>query len=472
MDIAYSIVEHVAAVEYDQLPNDAIEGAKRDILDTLGTVLAGSAAPGARELFEQLQDWGGKPESTVLVYGDRLPSAHAALANSAMAHARDYDDTHDAAVLHAGISVVPSSLAIAELVGGVSGRAFLTAVALGVDLMCRLGLACKQGPVESGWIYSATLSYFGATVAAGKLLGLSREQMLNALGIAYSQTAGAHQATRDGALTKRMQPAFGARAAVLSVLLARRGVTGSRETFEGIDGYFPVYQRNQYEREVILQDLGRRFEVANLSYKPYPCCRYTHAPIDAALDLRARGLRPEDVREIRARLGSQAFSAVGQPLELKQRPKSIVDSQFSVPYTVAAALLKGAVTIEDFTTAGIADEQVLALASRVVTMVDPEIDRVAGREISPTVLDVTTTDGRTLTSRIEYSKGHPNNPMSWDELAAKFRNCARHAARPLEPSAVESTIQFVADLETASGATILADRLVARSEPAVVGARA
>ncbi len=470
MDVAYSIVEHVRSVCFEQLPSEAVEGAKWDILDTLGTALAGSGAPGSKELYEQLRDWGGRPEATVLVYGDRLPSLHAAFANSAMAHARDYDDTHDRAVLHAGIAVVPASLAIAELRGGVSGRDLLAAVAAGVDLTCRLGLACELGPVESGWIYSSTLGYFGATAAAGKLLGLTSEQLLNAFGIAYSQCAGAHQATRDAALTKRIQPSFGARAAVLAVLLAERGVTGSHETFEGIDGYFRVYQRDRYRREEILNDLGTRFEVANLSYKPYPCCRYLHAPIDAALALRERGVQPWDVKRIRARLSSAAYSAVGQPLEAKQRPKGIVDAQFSVPFGVGAALSKGAVRIDDFTVEGIRDPDVLAVAGKVITEADPEIDRQAGREISPAILEVETVTGQTVTSRVDFPKGHPNNPMSWEELGAKFRDCAEHAALPLDPAEVVRTIDRAADLEHVDDATDLVRVLV--ESPVLAASRA
>ena len=233
-------------------------------------------ARGVAEARELAVEWGGAPQATILAFGDKVPAHHAAWVNGTMAHARDYDDTHDAAVLHAGVSVVPAALAAAELRSGARGSDFIAGVAAGLETICRLGVATRIGIIESGWIYTPLFGYFAATVAAGRVLGLDVTQMVNALGIVYSQVAGNHQVTRDGALTKRMQPGFAAQAALVSVQLAQRGVRGAQATFEGVDGFLRVYLRDRCDRDALREGLGERYEFTELSYKPYPCCRFNH----------------------------------------------------------------------------------------------------------------------------------------------------------------------------------------------------
>ena len=193
-DLAYDLAGNAAKVKYDDLPKDVVEITKKFILDTLATLVAGSSAPGCKSVVDVIKDWGGKEESTVLVYGGKAVAENAALANSMMAHARDFDDTHDKAVLHANVSVLPAALAMAERNGGVSGKDLIAAVATGVDLMCRLGLGAMG---SLNWILSSTAGYFGGTVAAGKVLGLDENKLLHAMGIAYSQCAGSYQCLVD-----------------------------------------------------------------------------------------------------------------------------------------------------------------------------------------------------------------------------------------------------------------------------------
>ncbi|GAI87887.1 unnamed protein product [marine sediment metagenome] len=168
MDLAYDLAGNVARVRFDDLPEGAVETTKKFILDTLATTIAGSSAPGCKAVVNLVKDWGGKEESTILIYGGQVVSENAALANSMMAHALDFDETHDEAVIHSYVSVLPAALAMAERNGGVSGKDLITAVAVGVDLMCRLSLAS----VGHDWVRSSTMAYFGPTAAAGKILGL------------------------------------------------------------------------------------------------------------------------------------------------------------------------------------------------------------------------------------------------------------------------------------------------------------
>ena len=226
-DFAVALSRFSGATTIDSLPAAAIAAVKTNLFDTLSCAVAGSSAAAVAEVRDLVTSWGGTPQATVLVFGDKLPAHHVAWINGTMAHARDYDDTHDAAVLHAGVSVVPAALAAAELVGGVSGGDLIAAIAVGLETISRLGIATKISIVESGYMYTSLFGHFAATLTAARVLGLDQAQTVNALGIAYSQVAGNHQVTRDAALTKRMQPGFAAMAALVSVQLAQRGIRGA-----------------------------------------------------------------------------------------------------------------------------------------------------------------------------------------------------------------------------------------------------
>lgn len=429
-DFAVVLARYACGLRGESLSPVVIEAAKANLFDTLACAAAGSSAPAVADVLGLASEWGGAPQATILAFGRKMPAHHAAWVNGTMAHARDYDDTHDAAVLHAGVTVIPAALAAAELRGGVPGSVLLAAVAAGLETVCRLGVATQIGLIESGFIYTPLFGCFGATVAAGRTLGLSEAEMVNAIGIAYSQVAGNHQVTRDGALTKRMQPGFAAQAALVSTQLARRGVRGAQASFEGLDGFFRVYLHDRVDRALLREGLGERYEFTQLSYKPYPCCRFNHTAIDAALDLRANGLAAGQVKRIRVGLNRQAYEAVCTPLEVRQRPRTIVHAQFSVPFTVAVALVDGVVGLDHFTQRSIAREDIVQLAHRIEPFVDDGIEREWGRNISPADLHVDLVGGSTRHCRVDLPLGHPQRPLTIADFDVKAADCFRAAALP------------------------------------------
>lgn len=447
-DFAWSLAEFAVATRLDALPATAIAAAKTNLFDTLACAVAGSSAPAVAETRELAVEWGGAPQACVLVFGDRLPAHHAAWVNGTMAHARDYDDTHDAAVLHAGVSVVPAALAAADLAGGVSGADLLAGVTAGLETICRLGVATRITIVESGFIYTPLLGYFSATVAAARVLKLDVAQTVNALGIAYSQVAGNHQVTRDAALTKRMQPGFAAMAALLSVQLSSKGVRGAQNSFDGEDGFFRVYLRNMVDREALLAGLGERFELENLSYKPYPCCRFNHSPIGAALELRARVGDPARIRRIRVGVNKQAYEAVCTPVDVRKAPRTIVQAQFSIPYTVATALIDGAVGLIHFNEQALQRPEVLALAAKVEGYVDEGIERRAGRGVTPALVEVELEDGSSQAMHLDLPAGGVERPMSVADFDNKAADCFRVAAQPLSDDAARTLRRLMDTLES------------------------
>jgi 2-methylcitrate dehydratase PrpD len=447
-DLVRDIARFAANIDTARLEQSVIDAVKANILDTLACALAGSSAKAIPEITGLVTEWGGAPQANMFVFGGKFPAHHVAWVNSGMSHARDFDDTHDTAMLHAGVSVVPAAIAAAQLHGKISGADLIAAVAAGLETICRLGLSIKVGIIESGYIYTSLLGYFGATAAAGRALGLNEDEMANALGIVYSSAAGNHQVTRDNSLMKRLQPGLAAKAAVVAVQLAKRGIPGPKGVFEGADGFFRVYLHGRADAVIVRKDLGERFELTGLSYKPYPCNRDAHAAVDAVKVLRARTGRPAaDIETIRVGVTGPGYQMVCVPEEVRAAPKTIVEAQFSIPYIVAASWIDGAPSMNHFSDEGLKRTDVLALARRVKPYVDEEIDRDWARFVTPARVIVHFRDGQVGELREDYPKGHPKNPMTDAEIAAKAADCASHAARKLKPDTAERLVATVRRLE-------------------------
>jgi 2-methylcitrate dehydratase PrpD len=449
-DFATVLARFATGVTADRLPNKALVAAKMNLFDTLACAAAGSSAAGVTEVLNLVTEWGGAPQATVLVFGHKLPAHQVAWINGMMSHARDYDDTHDAAVLHAGVSVVPAALAAAELVSA-TGADLIAGIAAGLETISRIGIATRIGIIESGYMYTPLFGHFAATVAASRVMGLDVPTMINAIGISYSQVAGNHQVTRDAALTKRMQPGFAAMSAVLSVQLAKRGIRGVQSTFEGVDGFFRVYLHDQVDRDVLRSELGTQFEFMRLSYKPYPCCRFNHAAIDAAIDLRrTKGIKHAEIKHVKVGLNKQAFEAVCTPIEIRKAPKTVVQAQFSIPYTVASALVDGCVQLGHFAEKALQRADILTLAQKVDPYIDAEIEKTCGRNVTPAVLEIEMMDNTVHTWRIDLPLGHPDRPMTSIEMNAKAQDCFRAAAAPMQANAHEELHALVERVEALS----------------------
>jgi 2-methylcitrate dehydratase PrpD len=449
-DPAITLAEHVCQTTFEKLSGDAVVASKRDILDTLGAMLGGSVAPGIRELAGLVKRWGGREEGSLLLIGGRVPAPQAALVNATMGHALDFDDTFDrAGNIHPGTSTLAASLATAEMRGGISGREFVLAVTLGLDVACRLALAAT---VDRGWHRTAAFGIFGATAAAGKLLGLDVKQMVDAFGIAYSQAAGNRQCIVDGALTKRFQAGQAAGSGVLSAVLAHEGFTGAREVFAGRYGFFPMYQPDGYELDAITDGLGTIFRGVELSFKPYPCGRPNHAILDAALELYQRlslasAGAGAAIAEVVIATNPRTYKDQLGPEAGKRRPSQVVEAQFSIPFLVAAALVRGKVGIGEV--ARVDDPQVLALSERI---------QGAIREDAPASwaqITVRRADGREAALETTGPSGSPEKPLTDAQLQAKFRDCAAHAVRPIPREVVDHAFQLTHQLDDLPDATAL-----------------
>ena len=443
-DPSHAFARHIVRARADALPAATVEATCRDVLDTLGCMLGGSGAPGIEMLRKIAARAGGREEATALLIGLRVPAQAAALLNGAMAHALDFDDTHDrAGAIHPGAPTLAAALAAMEVRGGVSGSEFLLAVALGLDVACRIALASRQ---DRGWHRTAAMGVFGATAASSRLLGLDEEQTRHALGIALSQAAGTRQCIDDGSMTKRFQAGQAASAGVLSAMLAAEGFTGAENTFAGRYGFLALYQpEDQANAERMTDRLGEVWEGDGLSLKPYPCFRPSHPAIDAAVALyRELELAHSAIATVVLETDDGSWQDQLAPGTTRRRPAHVIEAQFSTPFLVAAGLVRGRVSIDDV--ADVDDARVLELAGKI------EGHAVQGKARGWARLTVTTADGRCATREVTDPSGSPAAPISEAALEAKFRDCARHGVVALPDAAIAATIASVRALRTAQDA--------------------
>lgn len=459
-EIADLLALNIVRFGYERLPGVARDVTKRTILDTLGAMLAASSmGQGCKEIASLVLKAGGRAESTVLGYGGKVPSWMAAFANGAMSHALDYDDQLHEGPLHASMTTVPAALAVAEAVGKVSGKDFLTALALANELICRLGLCLSRraGGWAIDWSATSVFGRFSATAAAGKLLGLSEKQMAHAFGIVFSQAAGTFQVAASMGAIRGVHGAFPNMAGVLSALMAKEGITGCSETFEGKNGLFNTYFDGRYDRATLMDDWGKRFETVNLSFKPWPCCRFSHAYVDAALQLKNSGIRPQDIESVMLFVGNMT-QRLCEPLDTRRRPQGASESKFSLPYIVASSLVRGSPVIEHFTPEGMNDPDTLKLADRVVFRFDNDFNPSSGTP--PGAVEILTRDGKRNTIRVDIPYGHPNNPLSEEDLHQKFRNCFRYAAKSPPEGNSEKIVCMVDRLEDVVDVSQIIDLLM------------
>ncbi|MBI5441077.1 MAG: MmgE/PrpD family protein [Deltaproteobacteria bacterium] len=455
-DAALLFAEHFVRTRFEDLAGEVVEATKKEILDLLGVAVGGFAQPGGRELLQLVREWGGREESTIIGCSRKVPAPNAAHVNATIAHALDFDDVHETAVMHPGIAVIPVALALGERAGRLSGKELLTSAALGVDLMCRLALATTPGkkPFDTGWHLTSIYGYLGAAATAGRILGLDAEKMVNALGIAYHQSGGTGQAVKDGALTKRLGPGFAVKGWITAALLAERGVTGAKNSLEGEMGLYRVYLRGDYAPEVLTAGLGERFEGPNVAIKPYPCCRGIHPAIDAALELvTEHSVRPEELRRVEIAVSEGHHLLLCTPLEAKLRPRNPVDAQFSIPWGVAVALARKQVTLADFTEEAIRSRDILEVVGKLSVGVDNTLKRPD--KIEPTRVRITTNSGAVFSAEVEHPLGSMERPMSFWDCSTKFRDCAK----ALPPERVEGLIERIAHLEALGDAGELTDLL-------------
>jgi 2-methylcitrate dehydratase PrpD len=306
----------------DDVPAPAVDKAKQLVLDIIGSCLASSREEFGRAALRATESLGGPPESTLIGAATRVGASHAVLANGTLAHGLDFDDTREDAIVHTGSVAVTTALAVGEATGA-SGRAVLEAAIAGVEVMCRVGLAVP-GRFHARHYHPTSLAgSFAAAAVAGRLRGLTEDQLVSAFGICGSQAGGIIEYLTDGSWTKRLHPGWAAHAGVVAALLARSGFTGPETVFEGAHGFYQAFAGGHDAARVdeLLGTLGRTWELLELTFKPYPCGSIAQPYMDCALRLRERHkIQPEQIVQIRCRTAEGPLPRLWEPLAAKHKP--------------------------------------------------------------------------------------------------------------------------------------------------------
>ena len=473
-DPIVALVDHALGARYEDLPAHVVATVKQAILDTAGAGLAGSTADCGRIVADMARAHGGAPESTLWVMGDKVPTAEAAFANAVMARCRELDDVHEGSSRagqghggHVNVMIVPAALAVLErLPAPLSGRELIAAIAVGGDILVRLRLAAGDAG-RVGW-EGPTVSPFGVAAAVGRLHHVDRDTLLNAMGAAYAHCAGNVLSTSDGTWDVWLNAGIGARAGIVAVELARRGHLGARSPLLGGSGLYPLYFRGEYHADALLSGLGSEFESGAVSIKPYAACKATHHPIYTSLALaNTHHIDPAAIERIVVRTSDYMMTLAGldEHGEPKYAPRTINEAQFSMPFTIALALVKGAVLPDTLTENALADPAILALSRKValtVTGAKNELGKCQG--YPPVDVEIHLTDGTVCCGCELYVKGHPRNPMTFDEVDTKFRRCAELSALPIPSDALDAFRDCVANLDTVEDARASPRYLVGKGE--------
>lgn len=426
VDAANTLARLVVETSFQDLTSTAIEAVRLDVLDTLGCAIAGRGALGMAEANKVLGDTGGASVAGIWGTGKKLPATSAAFINAAAGHALDFDDKHPA-ITHTGVTTIPPALAAAEAAGVSTMEELLTAIVLGIEVADRMAHAVLDGPGVTGWLLTPLVGYFGAAAAAAKLYGINEVGVQNALGFAYIQASGNGQSTLDGALGKRLQAGFAARGGVFAAELAAAGLTGPSNSLEGERGFYRVYHRNRYIPDVLRRSTRDMWLVEEATFKPFPCCGWTHAALECAQLAASDGITEKQIHSVTIGVNAQAYASVGSPLSRRYQPVTPVDAQFSIPYTFSTAFTTGNVTLEDFTDEALQEPRRLELASKVLVEVDPEIEEKWGRGVSPARATIQLVDGRQIEKFVEVPLGELSRPMDKHALRTKFRTCTDYA---------------------------------------------
>jgi 2-methylcitrate dehydratase PrpD len=452
-DLSYDIADFIVNTRYERLSPAAIDGAKSSILDTLGVILAaGGMEPAVRGVVEFAQESGGRPESSVLGFGGRVPAVMAAFVNGAMAHCLDYDDQTPWGQ-HSASSLIPAVFAVAERVaaqrGAVSGKDMIAAVAAGQDLFNRFRCHVDW---HKDWNFSTVMGVYCATAASGYLLDLSREQVANSMGIASMQSCGtAAVINAVGSDLRAMYAGFPARGAVTAALLAQKGITGVPGVFETKYGVFDMYFGNRYDRDKIVEGLGTNYTGGLTLYKRWPAVGTAHSHIHATIGLLIdNDLSVDEIDVIRIYVGDY-HQLMCDPLDQRRAPSTLVDAKFSLPYLVAVAAVGRGMSLNDFTDKALKDPKVQEVARKVVPIEDRGLDWKL--ELPPGRVEIITRDGRKFDRIGTHVPGSPEAPMRWDDLVGKFIECARFAAVARSDEQIEAVYKAVQRLELMDDAT-------------------
>ena len=414
------LIRRCVAVDYDDLPSEVVDRVKYLLLDYLGVAARGSLSESALSARKMVANLDSTDKGAVVIGTQQTASPpYAALLNGIAAHSIELDDVVNEASLHPGVTVMSAALAAAHI-SGCSGKELISGIVAGYETAIRLGIALDPSAhYARGFHPTATCGTLASAVTAAKIMNLSDIEMKNALGISGSQAAGLMEFLSDGSFTKRFHAGWASHSGLLAALLAGEGFTGPGTIIEGRFGFLSSYS-DKPNPDQILADWGDPYKVMETSIKPHACCRYKQGPIDGIISImRENGLDPSDIELVEVSVLKTGFPLVVEPEDQKKNPHSIVDAQFSMPFGAAVAILFSRASIDEYSPKNINSFEVKKMMSRVRCIAEEDLEQEFPRKW-PSRATITTKKGERYSKKVDYPKGDPQNPLTWDELIEKF----------------------------------------------------
>ena len=437
-EITERLVDHSLRLQYNDLSVSVVQRTKHLFLDFLAVAFGGKhLAESSGAIMEGVMDLanGQTGPSTIIGHHKKTPAHFAALLNGTFAHSLDFDDTHRDAIIHPGAPIFATLMAVAEKYSK-SGRDVITGAVAAYDMAIKINKAIGEGVHKRGFHASATTGIFGATVGGARLMELTREQVLNAVGLNGSQSAGSQQFLEFGGWNKRLHVGLAAHNAVYALTLAQHGFQGAPRPLEGRYGYVFNFSADGWDISKIDVPDGE-LEIMNTGIKPYPCCRYNHGPIDAVMELSSENrLESEAIDSMDLYFSPLGHEVVGVPAVLKRNPSNIVEGQFSAYFAAAAAAVYQEYNWDSYQK--LQDPKVKALMKVTTSHPDPELERFGSR------IDIKMKDGRVLSRDVPLATGEPERFLRWEDEVLKFNSMAEPV---LGVSRARLVVESIADME-------------------------
>lgn len=420
MTASSKLAEFALATFSQEIPRSVSDIAILAIIDQYGLQIGGSEFAWSKSIHRYAKKYAGVGSSTVTRYGDTLPAVQAAFINGSFAHAQDFDDSHQEAQTHPGSVVIPAAIAIGEHLN-LSGDVVLKAIIIGMEVMLRLAHSLCPACIEGGHHTPPTIGPFGAAIACGLLLGLNKSQLINALGICGSYSGGLLEYTLSGGSVKRIHTGIGARAGLEAALLAKEGLTGPETIIDGKKGMWEIFGRGKAFPERLFDQIGERYMLTTLMFKPYNCCYLIHPAIEAFLKLcRENNITADDIESVTVGYSQFSISHAGKIIV----PKDEVGAQFSTSFTLALSLLKEAPGMWSYTTENLFDVKIVDLAKRISVIEDAEANQEFPKK-NGCVVTINTKLGNAFVLRIKDPKGSPENLLTPSDIKEKYFKNAR-----------------------------------------------
>lgn len=440
-------------LRYEDIPADVLDLAREHLLDVIGIALASTSFEFASVTLNATQTLGNGSDATAIGSGRKLPVASAALINGVLAHGLDFDDTHIGSIYHASAQAMATVLACGEAAGA-SGRDALVAFVAALEIGCRLAMVGAGKFHDRAFHPTALCGTFASAAAAGRIQGLTQQQLVWALGLSGSLASGILESGKSW--LKRLHPGWAAHSGIAAAALGRAGFHGPASVFEAQRGFYAAHiQTVPDETNAPSRALGSEWQTRGIALKPYPCCHFIHAFVDAALELRGQ-FALADIERIDCPLTPMLHKMVAEPRERCIRPPTPYAALFSVQYAVAVALVKGRVDLSTFHDEPLDDPSVLAVAARTYCVPDPDSDFP---NHFPGEVVVTLKNGQMFRCRQATSLGTPERPLSRDAVLAKF---IANATRAIPREQAEKVAQAVFALDDATSLDALLERCTIR----------